>query len=298
MEDKHKLTEEINITESLQLLATAYEEISVMKMRIARDSVLHTRNFLASLTDVFINVKSSYTKKLLRESNDNKNNAKSLKFATYNTNGKGIYVLISATNKLYGDIVSKTFQLFREKLQQTRTDIDIAIVGKTGKELFDGAKEKRPYFYFDLPDVIPSMEILKPIITQLLQYEHVTVFYGRFVNVVKQEAVSSSISGDEPLEQEAARETNGENGFDFLFEPSIEELWQFFETQIFSSLFKQTIAEEELARLASRIKTMEQAIVFINTRISALTNAERLEKRQQENRKQLERIAGISLWGR
>ncbi|HSW88845.1 MAG TPA: F0F1 ATP synthase subunit gamma [Candidatus Saccharimonadales bacterium] len=297
MEDKHKLAEEISITQSLQLLATAYEEISVMKMRIARDSVLHTRNFLASLTDVFVNVKSSYTKKLLQENTESKKNAKTLQFATHNTNGKEIYVFISATNKLYGDIVSKTFQLFKERLQ-TATGVDLAIVGKTGKELYDALPDKHPYLYFDLPDVIPSMEVLKPIITQLLQYEHVTVFYGRFVNVVKQEAIASSISGDEPIEQEAVQQANGSKGFDFLFEPSIEELWQFFETQIFSSLFKQTIAEEELARLASRIKTMEQAIVFINTRINSLTTAEKMEKRQAENRKQLQRIAGISLWRR
>lgn len=298
MEEKHKLTEEINITESLQLLATAYEEISVMKMRIARDSVLHTRNFLSSLTDVFINVKSSYTKKLLQEAEENKNKAKTLQFSTHTTNGREIYVLISATNKLYGDIVYKTFQLFKGRFEKN-SNVDVVIVGKTGKELFDAAFPTGKYAYFDLPDIIPSIEVLKPIISQLLQYEHVTVFYGRFVNVVKQEPIASSISGDEPLEQEAVQqEETGVKGFDFLFEPSIEELWQFFETQIFSSLFKQTIAEEELARLASRIKTMEQAIVFINTRITTLTSAQRRVKRQIENRKQLERISGISLWNR
>lgn len=296
MEDKNKLTEEINITQSLQLLATAYEEISVMKMRIARDSVLHTRGFLDSLTDVFINVKSSYTKKLLQEKTDDKN-AKTLQFATHNKNGKEIFVLISATNKLYGDIVYKTFLTFKERLEKT-PDVDIVILGKTGKELYDNVENKRPYVFFDLPDIIPSIEVLKPIITQLLQYEHVTVFYGRFVNVVKQEAVATSISGDEPLERQAAEQSNNGKSFDFLFEPSIDELWHFFETQIFSSLFKQTIAEEELARLASRIKTMEQAIVFINTRITNLTNAEKAAKRQLENRKQLERISGISLWSR
>lgn len=294
MEEKLKLVEEINIAKSLQLLATAYEEISVMKMRIARDSVLHTRTFLSSLTDVFVNVKSSYTKKLLEQSKD-KNQTGLLKFATHKKNGKQVFVLLSSANKLYGDIVSKTFELFKQRLQ-IEQDANVVIVGKTGKELYDPVFPKKEYVYFDIPDVIPSVEVLKPIIATLVEYEHVTVFYGRFVNVVKQEAIASSISGDEPLEKSLQQQDT--KPYDFLFEPSIDELWDFFGTQIFSSLFKQTIAEEELARLASRIKTMEQAIVFINVRINNLSNAERRAKRQLENRKQLERIAGISLWGK
>src|SRR5258708_40304316 len=152
-------------------------------------------------------------------------------------------------------------------------NVDIAIVGKTGKELYDTSSINHPYTFFDLPDVLHSMEELKPLISHILQYEHVTVFYGRFVNIVTQEAAYTSISGDEQVETIEKQERPKEYGF--IFEPSIEEVLDFFETQIFSSLFKQTIVEAELARLASRIKAMEQAIVFINTRIGALTLAER-----------------------
>jgi len=91
---------------------------------------------------------------------------------------------------------------------------------------------------------------------------------------------------------------NGQKEYDFIFEPSLEKLLNFFETQVFSSLFKQTVTEAELARLASRIKAMEQAIVFITTRMENLSSAQRRAKRNLENRKQLERVAGISLWGR
>ena len=298
MEEKHKLAEELNLAQSLQILATAYEEISVMKMRIARDSVLHTRDFLSALSEVFINVKSSYLKKQKNEHNKGKDSTDVLQFSTHKTNGQKVFVLLSATNKLYGDIVYKTFQLFKNSLQKPE-EVAIVIVGKTGKEMYTAAFPQKKYTYFDLPDIVPNVETLKPIISYILQYEHVTIFYGRFVNVVTQEAIASSISGDEPLKN---AEENGDTHildqqkYGFIFEPSLETLLNFFETQIFSSLFKQTIAEEELARLASRIKAMEQAIVFINTRIDGLTTAQRRAKRQMENAKQLERVAGISLW--
>jgi ATP synthase F1 gamma subunit len=291
MEEKHKLAQEINIASSLQILATAYEEISTMKMRAARDSVLHTRDFLTALSDVFANVKSSYKKKIAEDKTPGK--TKTLQFITHKTNGKEVFFLLSATNKLYGDINTKTFQLFEERLEAS-PDVDIAIVGRVGKELFDRTFSHREYTYFDLPDIIPGVEALKPLISFMLQYEQVLVFYGRFVNIVTQEAVASSISGDTPFEQK--EKTTKE--FGFIVEPSIEEVLDFFETQIVSSLFKQTIVEAELARLASRIKAMEQAIIFIQTRLMTLNAAERRAKRNFENRKQLERVSGISLWGK
>lgn len=292
MEEKHKLAQEISIAESLQILATAYEEISTIKMRAARDSVIHTRNFLSAVSEIFVNVKSSYKKKLREEHAKDPTHTNIVQFATHKTNGKEIFFLLSAANKLYGDINAKTFQLFRKNVEKL-PEVEIAIVGRTGKELFDAIFPEKKYTYFDLPDIIPNVEILKPLITHMLQYEHVTIFYGKFVNIVTQEAVSSSISGDTPLEKEAMPEKE----FGFIFEPSIEEVLHFFETQIVSSLFKQTIVEAELARLASRIKAMEQAIVFINMRLTNLTSAERRAKRNFENRKQLERVAGMSLWG-
>lgn len=292
MEEKHKLAQEISLASSLQILATAYEEISTMKMRAARDSVLHTRNFLSALSAVFVNVKSSYKNKVSQENTKGKNNDPTLQFSTHKSNGQEIFFLLSATNKLYGDINAKTFQLFRERMEQS-PNVAIAIIGRTGKELFESLYPQREYTYFDLPDVVSSVEMLKPLISLMLQYEHVTVFYGRFVNIVNQEAVASSISGDEPLEQQQAPAKE----FGFIIEPSIEEVLQFFETQIVSSLFKQTLVEAELARLASRIKAMEQAIIFINTRLTNLSAAEKRAKRNFENRKQLERVSGISLWG-
>src|SRR5579871_32215 len=133
MEEKHKLAEEISIAQSLQLLATAYEEISIMKMRLARDSVIHTRNFLSSLSDVFVNVKNSYAKKLLAEQEKEHTNV--LRFSTQKTNGKEVCILLSAASKLYGDIIYKTFELFKNYAQ--KGNIDVVIVGKTGRELFE-----------------------------------------------------------------------------------------------------------------------------------------------------------------
>lgn len=290
MEEKRRIEEELLSLRSLKLLAQAHEEVSTIRMRLARGSVLATRDFLTSLSEVFVNVKSAYKKHLLMMIEKNKGTNASSHIALTPKNGKEIYIFLSANNKLYGDIIPKVFSRFREQCE--KKEVDIAIVGKLGKELFDASDIKKPYRYFEIADSEKGIDDLKPLITYILPYESVTVFYGKFINVVTQDPVVSNISGEESL----GANDNDTKEYSFLFEPSIEKVMGFFESQTFFSLFKQTIHEAELARYGSRIKAMEQALETLNKQIQTLTGSERRVKNLISNKRQLERIAGISLW--
>src|SRR5438270_302721 len=67
MEEKRRIEQEIETLKMLQSLAQAHEEISTMKMRKTRGSVLATRDFLAALLEMFANVKSAYKKHLIEQ---------------------------------------------------------------------------------------------------------------------------------------------------------------------------------------------------------------------------------------
>src|ERR1700704_5180111 len=190
MEEKHRIAEEITVSLSLKMLATAYEEISVTKIQLARDNVLHTREFLASLAQVFTNVKSSYKNHL--EELIKKNDTKALQqFKTHVTNDRHVLVFLSSNNKLYGDIIPKVFHLF---LEQTKNpNIDLVIVGRLGKEMYEATDNHRAYTYFEIPDINANVDSLKPLVTFILQYESVSVCYGKFVNVITQKAEESNI---------------------------------------------------------------------------------------------------------
>jgi len=289
MEEKHRITEELNLIISLKMLATAYEEIAVIKMRFARDSVLHNRDFLSSLSEVFKNVKSSYKKRLLSMQKKNQSH-NVLHFSTHQTNGRAIFILLSANNKLYGEIVPKVFHAFIEKAKTS--DVDIAIVGKLGKELFEASRINKPYMYFEIPDVEKNIEDLKPLVNHILQYETVTLFHGKFLNIISQEAVATNITGEESL----PTEEGGIKQYGFIFEPSMEVVLSFFESQIFTSFLQQAIHEAELARFGSRISVMEKALEYIIAKSEKLTMMEKQLKYRIANTKQLERLAGISLW--
>ena len=289
MQNKRSLTSETELVSGLKMLAQAYEEISVIKMQRVRDYVLKNRDFLTGVSYVFYDVKTSYRQQI-EELMKLKKITNIASFSTINKNGKMVSVFLSANNKLYGDIILKVFYLFMENIK--KSDSDIVVVGKLGRELYNQWNIKKPYKYFEIPDSDLKIEDLKEIISYIINYEKVDVFYGRFANIVNQVSTFSNISGEQTFDTEVKPNPNSK----FIFEPSLEKILNFFETQIFASFFKQTVHEFHLARLASRIKAMEEALSNIDKRINELKGQTRRVKRLSDNKKQIETIAGISLW--
>lgn len=285
-----KTIEEINQVEGIKMLAGAYQEISVSKIQSTRGVVLNNREFLNLLSEAFYDVRNSYQKQIANILK-NKKVKKSTISSMLMKNGKTVSVMLSANSKLYGSIVPKVFDSFIEYINNNSSDI--VIVGKLGKMIYDQSNINKPYTYFEISDEEINIEEMLPLIAKVLEYEKVMVFYGKFVNVVNQSASFSSISGQAPLNEGAAF---GKEQEKFLFEPSLEKVLVFFESQIIFSLFKQTVNESLLARYASRITAMEQVLENVNNRIKELNNQKRRIGKMIQNKKQLETISSMSLW--
>lgn len=266
-------------------------------MQKIRDSVLKTRVFLDKLSEVYYDVKKQYDKYVSELIQQKKGEDISL-LTGLPKNGKNIAVYISANNKMYGDIIIKVFREFADFIN--KEDCDVMIIGRVGRELYTSYHLKKTYLYLEVPEENVTLEDLKRIAYHLVNYKKINVFYGKFENIINQIPMNSNISGDKPFEenlQANPKFQDLQNRDDmFLFEPSAEKIMQFFETQVFTSLLKQTISESNLARYASRIKAMEEAQINIESRIKRLYIERRKIKRGINNRKQQEKISGISFW--
>lgn len=294
-----QITTDLEFTQTLRFLSQAYEEIAVLKMQRIRSSVLSTREFLQELSSVFYDVKVNYdemVKKAQAEEQKSRFRPSLFKrqFLTGKKNGKTVSVFLSSREKLYGDIIYKVFHLFQLQvfLLGRKNTSDIIIVGRYGKQLMDQTKHSVKYTFFDLPDANLTLHDLEPLLKELVKYEKVNVFYGKMDTVMNQQALVGSISGDTPLERSAQNKGTKRA---FFFEPSIKEIMEFFETQVFYSLFYQTVHETELARLASRVKAMEEALGNIDRKEIELIKHERRLKKQLADKKQLSMLSGISL---
>lgn len=300
MQNKQELQQNIELVNTMKVITQAYEEISIMRMQKIRNSVLKTRDFLVNLSGVYYDAKQSHNRfmRILIEADE----ADTISpYAILPINGKKLAVYLSANERMNGDIISKVFHGFANYIK-ANPDNEILIVGRIGKELYLQRSDlPKNYIYLEIPDDNVKLEHMKDLVEHMVRYQEINMFYGKFLNVVNQEAAVSNITGDKPFdskifhnEQKAREEEQSKRKF--LYEPSIEDIYKFFETQIFSALLKHTIDESHLARYASRIKAMDESMANIDIKAKALQSEERKLKKSTQNKKQNEAIAGFALW--
>jgi ATP synthase F1 gamma subunit len=275
----------------LKDLAESYEEIAVVRMQRIRDSVLKTRDFLADISDVFVDLKSSYNLEVKDLMAKIKTGDRGI-LPILQKKNKTLLVYLSSNGGLYGAVTQKTYKLFMEELAKTEADkTDIVVIGNAGRIMFEGSGSKRPYEYFEIPDTTVEVSHIKTLMKKFLEYVKVSVFYGKFGNVVKQTPIETSITGEDIFETETLSEVPREDRF--IFEPTLQKIFHFFETQIMANLFSQTLLENQLARHASRVNAMEEALGHIEDETKKL-NAQKVRvKHLADNKKQLETISGV-----
>ena len=286
MSDTRKISNEIMELKVLQTITAAYAEIASIRMRKIRDFVLENRDFLGSIDEIFREVLSSY-KKEVQSIIKGEKRGENITFLSHN--GKGVAVLLSANTGLYGDIVGKTFDKFMEEV--SGGDNEVAIIGKLGASLFEQVAPNTPYTAFDYPDYNAPEEKLVEIIDHLVQYEKIFIYYGKFQSVVTQVPSVYSISAVTPSTLQESTEAESETKY--IFEPSLQKILMFFETEIFASLLDQTVRESELSKFASRITAMSKATENIRENLGKANMRKLKNSHNISNRKQLNALNGL-----
>lgn len=281
---QQEIQEEIDQLRSLEVLAQAYEEIASTRMKKIRGNVLAKRDFLDSISKVFDEVRAAYARQVREIARRKGERAGKITFLAHN--GKTVSVILSANTGLYGGIIHETFKKFIADVRRLNTEV--TIIGRYGLSLFLQEEPNRPYTYFDLPDHSVSSDELKDIIKHIVQYETINVYHGKFVNVVKQLPNMFTISA----EIELPEEKESSPAF-FIFEPTLEKILVFFETEIFASLFEQSVGESELAKSSSRVMAMDKAAANIEKYLDKLKLEKLKMSHRVSNRKQLNSMSSV-----
>lgn len=271
---------------ALSVMVRSYGEIASNRMKQARDNVLRQRDFLQAIDEIFLEVRSSYAKELERLVK--KKGFKKGEHITFLAhNGKKVAVFLSANTGLYGDIMKRTFDLF---ISDTRNlGAEATVIGRLGRSMMVSLGQDTPYTYFDLPDYQVKSEELADIVKHLVQYEEIYVYYGKFLSVTTQEPTKLLISAETPI---AGRKVDLRTNY--IFEPSLESILEFFESEIFASLFDQSVRESQLAKFAARILAMDQAEESVKKNINKVSLYLSRERHRATGRKQLNALASIS----
>lgn len=294
MAQRKKVLEDLEALNTIKNLAESYEEVAVVKMQKIKESVLKTRDYLAELSDVFVDLQASYNREIKTLREKQKKGDKTI-LPIIQKNGKTVLVYLASNGKLYGSVTQKTYRLFIQDVRKDEfKDADLIIIGSAGKEMYQSSGNPKSFEYVEIPDTNVEIDHIKMLMEKFLKYEKVHVYYGKFDNVIHQTPISSSITGEDIFEAENITEAPREDRF--IFEPSLEKILHFFETQIMANLFSQTLLENQLARHASRVNAMEEALGHIQEEGKRLNKLKNRIKHQMQNKKQLETISGFTMW--
>jgi ATP synthase F1 gamma subunit len=282
MQKRTSLNEDKQLIDILNNLATAYQEISVLKMKEARETIKHSRDFVEKLKIVFNSLTSSHELDLSKTKNLKKvNTAK---------------VLITANSRFNGDILRKITDAFLT--DKDNHDADIFVIGKIGEDLLKEASLDFKFKTVQIPDTNITSQDLKELLQQLIKYRSVYVYYAVFKTVLNQEVLITQIpSIYSLLDKKIQVQPDGSNSMLYLFEPSGEEIADYLNDSVSISVVRQTIYETELARHAARISAMSKLIDKTNQESVKIKKEMLKSNRSLNDRKQRERLTGISFWG-
>ncbi len=286
MQDQKTLRKDINQLMTLGQLTRVYAQLASIKMKEVRYGVLSSRSFMTSVYDVFETVLFSYQQQVAVLLKDKK--SAGLTFLPHN--GKTVAVFLSATGGLYGDVVHNTFALIKQAMK--RPDIEVTIVGNQGVSLFKREFPHMPYTYFEFPENMIDEAQLVKIVVHLVQYEVIEVYYPQFQSVIRQQPTKRIMSAQPTLEKTGAPRKK------YIFEPNLQEILRFFESQIFTALLDATVRESQLSKFASRIIAMDSASERIKEHIKKQEFEYLRMSHETANRKQLNQLNGMMMWMR
>ena len=279
------IKEDIKLLGSLRNLVEIYGEIASVRMKKIRNFVLTNRDFLNAINDIFQAVLASYAAKVAALVKQGKLERGS-KVTFLPHNGKTVAVLISANTGFYGELVPISFKHFIDNIR--KQDVEVTIIGRLGLSLFREQESKRPYTYFDFPDYGVDEAKLAVITAHLVEYDEIHVYYGKYQSVVTQKPTMFSISAGTKVSEEVKAPTVA-----YIFEPTMEKILMFFETEIFASLFDQAVRESQLAKFASRILAMDRAGENIRNSLKEINLVKLRLTHRMVNRKQLNSLSTV-----
>lgn len=233
----NRVLEESN---SLKLITQAYSEIAALKLQKIRAGIERNRQFFQEVADVFQVVKAAAAKKGI--------------FLPTRRGGT-VSILLTSNDRFYGGLETKLTKFFIINSSKYKTDR--IVIGKTAGEFLHSMNYAQIHQQVEFKNDLPQFNELKALIDHLSEYQQILVYYSRMQSVLIQNPRVVDIIPKTAL----IESVEGEQILKYIFEPEVDKILNFFNSQIITLLLEQTFLESELSRTAARLISMDQAQV-------------------------------------
>lgn len=261
-----EINETIEEASALKSIASAYTEISSIRLKKIRQQVIKTRAFFIEILNIYAMLRHISIHKKFIEPTDKKAS-----------------IILTSNNRFYGHIESGVLHFFLE----SKDHGDIFVVGRSGKESLSALNFRFKSVIFK--DDVPSVEEIMDLVNMVKTYKTVLVYYARFKSVLNQAPVAVNITQSQAQAVEQSQRIDEA----YIFEPEVPKILAFFDTQLKQVLIEQTFLETELARTSSKLISMDNAQnnadEFLSEQRQFLSQA----KRSLQNTRILETITSM-----
>lgn len=209
---------------------------------------------------------------------------------------KTLSVAFTSNTRFYGSVNTEIMLSFVEYMHSGSMS-DYLVIGRTGKAFIENnpdTKASHCMFYAFTEDE-PTSEEIRAFLQHVEPYDQIQLFYPSFVNVFTQKVVMKDVTYA-PHEPTAGGHTSAK--FDYIFEPELPKILDFFETKVRYLLVQRAMLESELARTAARLFSMNQAQERSDVAAAHLRHVIRKDKANFSDSRLLESFSAIPKWNK
>lgn len=234
MSSLRAIKQEMIEDQSMELVTQSLSEVASLRFKATKNAIQQASSFFQDITSVYRAVLLEATKH--SEKKLQKQGTISL-MLTSNAHFNG-----GLDRELSSVFMNETNKYPGAKIVIGRSGVNL--MKELGQTNFEAVT-----FSNDLPTV---QEVLA-ITTLVKKYSQILVYYSKFVTVLEQKVEVVNLA--EPNLK--ASEIN--QSLDFILEPELNQMMEFFEGQILGSLLNSIFLGSNLARVASRMVSMDSA---------------------------------------
>lgn len=272
-----KLKQQLEESQSLKLVTGALGEVAALKVKATREQIQHNSLFFSQIGWIYHQLKLIAAKRRQLK--------KKPELHTLTSNLQTVSILITSNSQFYGGLDSKLVEYFLTESKKNPTAK--IVIGITGNKLLSSEAPK-DWQEFILHQDLPSSSEMKKIVDMVKNYNQVLVYHSKFASVLDQVVTVTNVK-----EEETAQEVQNLGQLDYILEPELSKMLEFFDRQILSSLLQAIFLEAQLSRTASRMVGMDQAELNADKEISIEKLVLTRSRRGLQNLRTLEALPAI-----
>jgi F-type H+-transporting ATPase subunit gamma len=238
------IEKELAQTATIQGLTAVFESIASIRIAKVKDRAATSQAFFSELWQIYTQLRVDRNTRLGNR-----------KYIGHQAK-PNVFLVLTSEGALSGDIDER---IIREVINQYDPNTtDLVVVGAHGATQL-ASNNINVKQYFRLPDVDQALDV-GPIVAQLIDYAHPSVFYQKYVSLAVQEVDRIDLLAHvQALGEESEQTGEVISPREYLFEPSIETVVGYLESVMLEIAIGQVILQSRLAQYASRFNAMYAA---------------------------------------